>query len=113
MQHSYLIKTVVPYNPLPTSYLEICESICTVIEKLARIDSVFSEFELAATKSAVYSYKVLPDSTNQEINDIAEQMANDLIDNDRDKISREENEPNPTIYYKPSIGLINSLKFTK
>lgn len=113
MQHSYLIKTVMPSLSVQVSFLETCFSVCSMIEKLARIDSVFSEFNVPSAGSSSCSYKVPSGSTSQELNVIAEQMANDLIEYERADIASKDNEPNPTVDFKRSIGLSRILIFNK
>ena len=113
MQHSFLIKTVLPSQPVQSSFLEICQCVCSLIGQLASIDSVFSEFNVPSAGSSSCSYELPPGSTSQEINVVAEQMANDLIEYARDDIARHDNEPNPTINFKRSIGLGRALIFSK
>ena len=81
--------------------------------QLASIDTVFSEFDISGAGSSSCSYSVPAGTTSQELKVTAEQMSNDIIDFDRDEIARRDNEPNPTIYFKRSLGINRSLKFTK
>ena len=113
MQHSYLIKTVMPVVFEHTSFIEICQSVCTVVEQLASIDSAFSEFNVPSAGSSSCSYEVPSGSTSREIDAIATRMANDLIEYERNDIARNDNEPNPTINFKRSTGLGRALIFNK
>lgn len=113
MQHSYMIKTVMPAVCEHASFMEICRSVCKVIEQLARIDSAFSEFNVTSAGTSSCSYEVPAGTTSRELDVIAEQMAHDIIEYERDDIARNDNEPNATINFKRSIGLGRALIFNK
>lgn len=111
MQHSYFIKLIKPSGPESKSYLEICQSVCMVLGRLANIDSVFSKFELSAAGSHSCSLEIPRGISDCELNVIAVQMANDLIEYERNDIARDRNECDPTIEYKSSMGVTRSLIF--